>query len=69
MPVFSKGAPSRTAEYMALFRALESARAPDRRMFEDSDAARFLRPALRAVANAARLPALRSPIIRYIDRR
>ena len=64
-----KAEPSRTAEYMALFRALESAQAADRRLFEDPDASRFLRPALRAVAIAARLPALRAPIVAFIDRR
>jgi methyltransferase (TIGR00027 family) len=64
-----KGKPSRTAEYMALFRALESAQAADRRLCEDSDAARFLRPALRVVAIAARRPALRAPIVAFIDRR
>jgi methyltransferase (TIGR00027 family) len=62
-------APSRTAEYMALFRALESARAPDERLFEDPDAARFLRPALRIAAGAARWRAPRAAIVRYIDRR
>jgi methyltransferase (TIGR00027 family) len=64
-----KAEPSRTAEYMALFRALESAQATDRRLFEDPDAARFLRPSLRAVAIAARSAALRAPIIAFIDRR
>jgi methyltransferase (TIGR00027 family) len=63
------GAPVRTAEYMALFRALESARSPGRRLFEDRDAERFLRPSLRAVARAARIPALRSLIVAFIDRR
>jgi O-methyltransferase involved in polyketide biosynthesis len=29
------GKPSRTAEYMTLFRALETAETPDRRLFED----------------------------------
>ena len=63
------GAPARTAEYMALFRALESARSPDRRLFEDRDAARFLRPSLRSVARAARVPALQSLIVAFIDHR
>lgn len=64
-----KAEPSRTAEYMALFRALESAQAVDRRLFEDPDAARFLRPSLRAVAIAARSAALRALIVAFIDRR
>lgn len=54
---------------MALFRAIESARPADRRLFEDPYAARFLRPALRAVAHAAMLPALRSVIVELIDSR
>jgi methyltransferase (TIGR00027 family) len=54
---------------MALFRALESAEAADRRLFEDPDAARFLRPSLRLVALAARRPALRARILAFIDRR
>jgi len=63
------GMPSRTAEYMALFRALESARAPGRRLFEDRRAARFLRPRLRVLARAARLPPLHGAITAFIDRR
>ncbi len=63
------GAPSRTAEYMALFRALESQRPPGRRLVEDRAAARFLGARLRAVAYAARLPPLRWLIVAYIDRR
>jgi methyltransferase (TIGR00027 family) len=63
------GAPARTAEYMALFRALESTAPPDRRLFADRDATRFLRPTLRAVVYAARVPALRSSIVAFIDRR
>jgi methyltransferase (TIGR00027 family) len=63
------GSPSRTAEYMALFRALESARPEDERLFEDCAAASFLRPTLRAVALAARFGAARSLILAFIDRR
>jgi methyltransferase (TIGR00027 family) len=65
----NSGAPSRTAEYMALFRALESAGPPDRRLFEDRAAQSFLKPSLRAVALAARVPPLRSAIVAFIDRR
>jgi methyltransferase (TIGR00027 family) len=61
--------PSRTAEYMALFRALESAQAADRRLFDDPDAARFLRPALRVVVIASRWRVLRAAIVAFIDRR
>jgi len=63
------GAPSRTAEYMALFRALESARPADERLFYDRAAASFLRPRLRAVAFAARLPPVNSLLVAFIDRR
>jgi len=54
---------------MALFRALESAQPAQRRLFDDPQAKRFLRPALRAVAIAARRPVLRAPIVAFIDRR
>ena len=63
------GAPSRTAEYMALFRALESARPANERLFEDRTAASFLRPSLRAVALAARFGPAHSAIVALIDRR
>jgi methyltransferase (TIGR00027 family) len=54
---------------MALFRALESVRSPDRRLFEDPYAVRFLSPRLRAVTRAAKLPALQCLIVRFIDGR
>jgi methyltransferase (TIGR00027 family) len=60
---------SRTAEFMALFRALESASDPANRLFNDPWAIRFLRPPLRAVATLAHLPLVRSLICRFIDRR
>jgi methyltransferase (TIGR00027 family) len=60
-------AASRTAELMALFRALETLQPPAERLFEDRLAARCLRPPLRAVLAAARIPALRRRIVRYID--
>jgi methyltransferase (TIGR00027 family) len=63
-------APSRTAEFMALFRALETVRRPAAdRLFADPFAATFLPPALHAVARLSRLP-LAGPAIRaFIDRR
>ena len=64
-----EGQASRTAEYMALFRALETARPRGRRLFEDRFATAFLRPRLRAVAVLARLPLLGDAIRSYIDRR
>lgn len=63
------GAPSRTAEYMALFRALESARPEGERLFEDRAPASFLRPTLHAVAFAARFPPAHAAIVALIDRR
>jgi methyltransferase (TIGR00027 family) len=62
-------APSRTAQYMALFRALESARPAGRRLFEDPVAASFLEPRLRAAALAAQVAPLRRLIVAFIDRR
>jgi methyltransferase (TIGR00027 family) len=58
---------SRTAEYVALFRALETLRGDA--MFRDPYAERFLGPRLRAVVTAARVPAARALITGYIDRR
>jgi methyltransferase (TIGR00027 family) len=60
---------SRTAQYMALFRAIESARPPASRLFEDPLASAFLRPGLRSVALAARIPPARAFVTRFIDRR
>ncbi len=60
---------SRTAEYMALFRALESARPTGRRLFEDGFARAFLRPRLRFVAGLARLSLVGWSVSAYIDHR
>ena len=60
---------SRTAAYMALFRALESRRASGRRLFDDPYAERFLPGGLRVAAAAAWVPPVREGICRYIDRR
>lgn len=61
---------SRTAEYMALFRALESARPRARRLFSDPYARAFLRGRLRAVVSAARISPLANTIVSWvIDRR
>ncbi len=53
----SGGRPSRTAEYMALFRAVETAERADRRLFEDPYAAALVTGRLKALAEFARLPA------------
>src|SRR5262245_60841753 len=60
---------SRTAEYMALFRALESQRGAGARLFEDPFARRFLGGTLRLVERTARLPGARGAIIRFMDAR
>lgn len=48
-----------TAETMALQRAFESHRPAARRLFDDPYATAFLRPSLRVLAEAARLPGVR----------
>ena len=61
---------SRTAEFMALFRALESVRRPpSARLFDDRFARGFLRPSLRVVVDVSRLPAVGRAVAGYIDRR
>ena len=60
---------SRTAEYMALFRAMESARSPSRRLFHDPFARAFLRPSLRIIRNLATIPVLGAFIPWMIDTR
>jgi methyltransferase (TIGR00027 family) len=60
---------SRTAQYMALFRALEAGRAPQRRLFDDHLARHFLSGPLRTAGGLARLPPARAGIEAVIDRR
>lgn len=61
---------SRTAEFMALFRALESTRRPAaRRLFTDPFARDLLRPVLRAVVDLSRVPIAGAMVARLIDRR
>lgn len=65
-----QGRASRTAEFMALFRALESRRRPARaRLFEDPLASCFLGFRLGLAARAARLPPLGHALAAAIDRR
>ncbi len=64
-----EGEASRTAEYMALFRALESALPADRRLFEDRLASAFLPPSLRFVALLSRVRFAGILVRAYIDRR
>lgn len=60
---------SRTARYVALFRAIESARPERSRLFDDSLACGFLDSRLGLVARVARIPGLRALIASFIDRR
>lgn len=59
---------SRTAEYVALFRAVESTRAAADRLFDDPYAAGFLDGRLALGARIAGLPGGRWLICHYIDR-
>ncbi len=59
---------SSTAEYMALFRALESAARPEIRLFDDPYSVRFLRPSLRAVVRVSRSRFGRALVLAAIDR-
>ena len=62
-----EGHASRTAEYMALFRALESSLPAGRRLFDDPFARDFLGPPLAFVARLGTLPGLREVVLRIID--
>jgi methyltransferase (TIGR00027 family) len=64
-----EGHASRTAEYMALFRALESSLPAGRRLFDDPFARDFLGPSLAFVVRLGNLPGLRELVLRIIDRR
>ena len=62
------GQRSRTAEYMALFRALETQRPIEQRLFADPLAASFLTRPLAAAAAVAGLPVLGGLVPLLIDR-
>ncbi|MFZ0943915.1 MAG: SAM-dependent methyltransferase [Syntrophobacteraceae bacterium] len=59
---------SSTAEYMALFRSLESFRPSKDRLFEDRLAIGFLKPALQMAARLSRIPIIGRFVPRYIDK-
>src|SRR5262249_19261667 len=61
--------PSRTAEVMALFRALESRRSANERLFGDPIADSFLRPWARAGVSLGRWAYVRKLIERAVDKR
>lgn len=63
------GRSSRTAEYMAFFRALESVRDTDKRLFHDPFAAYFLRPNLRKAVSCSKNPIFRAWLNWYVDKR
>lgn len=60
---------SRTAEYMAFYRAMESARPRNKRLFTDPFAIHFLQPSLRRAVKLSRIPYLGAAIAWYADRR
>lgn len=60
---------SRTAEFMALFRALESSRLPGKRLFTDLFAQGFLKPSLRFAVHLFGVPIVGAWIPWYIDYR
>src|SRR5438093_10105254 len=62
-------AASRTAQYVALYRALETVERRRQPLFRDPYAVRFLSPALARTVRAARHPTLHSLITRYADHR
>ncbi|MDR2686455.1 MAG: SAM-dependent methyltransferase [Oscillospiraceae bacterium] len=61
------GKPSKTAQFMALFRALESTYPRERRLFEDPLARRFLSPALKAVVYGSKIACVRKGVVRLLD--
>ena len=61
------GKPSKTAQFMALFRALESTYPRERRLFEDPLAMRFLSPALKGVLRASSFSCLRQGVVKLLD--
>jgi leucine carboxyl methyltransferase len=67
MPQPHRGS-SRTAEFVALFRALESRLSADQRLFDDPYAHAFLGTRLRAVLALARVPVTGRLLIEAIDR-
>jgi methyltransferase (TIGR00027 family) len=64
-----EGHASRTAEYNALFRALEASQPEGRRLFDDPLARAFLARPLSLAARIGALPGLRALVPWYIDRR
>ncbi len=59
---------SSTAEYSALFRALESFHPGEDRLFEDKMAIGFLKPSLQVAARLSRIPIIGGFVPWYIDK-
>jgi methyltransferase (TIGR00027 family) len=59
--------PSRTAEYMALFRAVETAEPPSRRLFDDPYAIPLLSGTLKALAAIARISVIGKLVPAFLD--
>ena len=64
-----RGQSSRTAEYVALFRALETQQPVERRLFADPLASAFLTGPVAAVAALARIPGIGAVVPLVLDRR
>jgi methyltransferase (TIGR00027 family) len=62
-------AASRTAQYVALYRALETVESRRAPLFQDPLAVRFLSPGLARMVRVARWPAAQAVITRYADYR
>ena len=59
--------PSRTAEYMALFRAVETAERPGRRLFEDPYAIPFLSGTPKSLAQIAQISGIGKLVRAFLD--
>ena len=60
---------SRTAQYMAFFRVLETARASEFRLFEDRFAKSFLSPRLKFISELCKFPIINHLVWAYVDYR
>ena len=63
-----KNTPSRTAQYMALFRAIESSRSKKERLFHDPFAQMFLDKSLKIVVKISSIPLIRNITTKIIER-
>ena len=63
-----KDTPSRTAQYMALFRAIESVRSKNQRLFYDPYAVNFLDRGLKLVVKSSSIPLIGDITTKIIER-